>query len=58
MLTIVNRHPAAGRKTSLDFSFGVDVDVDSGDWIEFTFDTHNLLENMFPNDLEGDPVSG
>ena len=36
----------------------MDVDVNAGDWFEFTFDTHNLLENMFPNDLEGDPVTG
>ena len=57
-MTIVNRYPAAGRKTVLDFQFGVDIDAYSGDELEFTFDTNNLLEDMFSNDLEDEAVSG
>ena len=53
VLTISNRYKAAGRQTMLDFSFTVDVNLGSTDSIVFSFDTSNLLKQMFPNDVEG-----
>ena len=58
VLTINNRYPAAGRKTMLEFSFLLDVAVGTNDWMEFTFDTNNLIDDMFANDLEDQPVDG
>lgn len=54
VMTITNRYPAAGRQTMLDLSVSVDVNLDSNSEMVFTFDTNNLLNNMFENDLEGD----
>ena len=58
VLTINNRYPAAGRKTMLEFSFMMDVQVNTNDWMEFTFDTNNLIDDMFANDLEDQAVDG
>jgi hypothetical protein len=57
-MTINNRYPAAGRQTVLDLSFTIDVDADSGDQLVFSFDTSNLLYQMFANDLEGQGTNG
>jgi hypothetical protein len=53
ILTINNRYPSATQKTVLQFEFDVDIDLLSQDEIELTFDTHNLLLEMFKNDVEG-----
>ena len=42
----------------LDLLFNVDVDVASGNQIVISFDTNNLLNQMFANDLEGVGTSG
>ena len=55
-MTVVNRYKAAGRQTMLEFQFTVDVDLITTDSITFSFDTNNLLKQMFPNDLEGTAV--
>ena len=52
-LTIVNRYKAAGRQTRLEFQFKGDVNLNSGHQIVFTFDSHNLINQMFASDLEG-----
>lgn len=52
-LTINNRYKAAGKRTVLDLSFTIDVDANTGDKLVFSFDTSNLLYQMFANDLEG-----
>ena len=46
-MTITNRYPAAGRQTMLDMSFLVDVNLGTSSEVVFTFDTHNLLNDMF-----------
>jgi len=51
VLTVNNRYPAAGRLTMLDLLFTVNVNVVVGSQIVFTFDTNNLLNQMFANDL-------
>ena len=38
-------------------SFSVDLDLGSGDFIEFSFDTNNLLYSMFEKDLEGNATN-
>jgi hypothetical protein len=48
---LTNRYPAAGRMTMLDLQFEVDIDLSAGDEIELTFDTNNLLLDMFEPDL-------
>lgn len=40
----------------LDFNFYLDVSIGAGDWIEMTFDTNNLLYDMFANDVENTPT--
>ena len=55
-MTITNRYKAAGRQTMLDMSFVVDVDLGTSSEVVFTFDTNNLLNDMFENDLEGTGV--
>ena len=50
-MTITNRYKASGRATMLDLEFTVDVNVAAGSQLVFTFDTNNLLNNMFANDL-------
>ena len=55
-MTITNRYKAAGRQTMLDMSFIVDVDLGTSSEVVFTFDTNNLLNDMFENDLEGTGV--
>jgi hypothetical protein len=58
-MTITNRYKAAGRLTMLDLQFTVDVDVPAGtSQLVFTFDTNNLLNDMFANDLEGFGTNG
>jgi hypothetical protein len=56
VMTITNRYKAAGRQTMLDMSFIVDVDLGTSSEVVFTFDTNNLLNDMFENDLEGTGV--
>lgn len=58
VLTINNRYTAAGRQTVLDLSWTSNVDISSGQKLVVTFDTNNLLYNMFANDLEGVGTSG
>jgi len=57
-LTINNRYPAAGRQTVLDLTFTVNVDVSPGSKLVVSFDTSNLLYQMFANDLEGQGTNG
>jgi len=58
-MTITNRYKAAGRLTMLDLRFDVDVDVPATtSQLVFTFDTNNLLNDMFANDLEGAGTNG
>lgn len=52
-MTITNRYKAAGRQTMLDMQFLVNVNLNSNSEIVFTFDTNNLLTDMFEDDLEG-----
>lgn len=56
LLTIINRYKSATRKTMLEFNFYLNVAISAGDWIEMTFDTNNLLYDMFANDLEDTPT--
>lgn len=58
ILTIKNRYTAAGRQTVLDLSWVTNVDLNTGHSIVVTFDTHNLLYQMFANDLEGVGTNG
>jgi len=46
-----NPYPAAGQQTVLDLTFAVDIDLSVNDEIELTFDTNNLLYDMFETDL-------
>lgn len=51
MLTIKNRYTAAGKQTVLDLYWTSNVDVNSGSSLVVSFDTNNLLYQMFANDL-------
>jgi hypothetical protein len=49
---------AAGKRTVLDLLFTNNNNIGSGSTLVVTFDTHNLLNAMFANDLEGQNVNG
>lgn len=51
VLTIKNRYTAAGKQTVLDLYWTSNVDVNSGSSLVVSFDTNNLLYQMFANDL-------
>lgn len=51
VLTINNRYTAAGRQTVLDLSWTSNIDIYSGYTLVVSFDTHNLFNQMFANDL-------
>lgn len=58
MLTIKNRYTAAGKQTVLDLYWTSNVDISAGHSIVVSFDTNNLLNQMFANDLENAGTSG
>lgn len=51
VLTINNRYKAAGRQTVLDLQWSSNINAGSGDKLVVSFDTSNLLYQMFANDL-------
>jgi hypothetical protein len=58
VLNINNRYTAAGKQTVLDLSWSSNIDISSGQTLVVSFDTHNLLNQMFANDLEGVGANG
>lgn len=51
VLTIKNRYTAAGKQTVLDLYWNINADISAGHSIVASFDTNNLLYQMFANDL-------
>ncbi|CAM6005529.1 unnamed protein product [Sphagnum balticum] len=58
-ITITNRYQAAGRQTVMDIMFTINVNISVGCKIVVSFDSSNLLNQMFAVDLEGTgPATG
>lgn len=51
VLTITNRYPAAARQTVIDLQWTSNINANPGDKLVVSFDTSNLLYQMFANDV-------